>query len=68
VGCVRKDWLMSLCSTKPKTLAGIFAPGNAGVLDNERADQLVDVATVDESIYMDRSDILNAFLLLCSQH
>jgi hypothetical protein len=38
----------------------ILSPGHAGVIGNERADHLADVATVGDGISMYRSDILNA--------
>ena len=38
----------------------IFVPGHAGVMGNERADQLAGLAHVSAGQAMDRSDILNA--------
>jgi ribonuclease HI len=59
-GAIRRQWLESITKSKLSKVTFIFVPGHAGVLGNERADQLAADAVIAEGQPMDRGDILNA--------
>src|SRR5579871_592020 len=59
-GWVRGQWLESVRKSSVKAITFIFVPGHAGVVGNERADDLASVAAVGGGKAMDRAVILNA--------
>src|SRR5579871_565052 len=59
-GMVRGQWLESVRKSSVHVVTFIFVPGHAGVVGNERADNLASTAAVGGGRAMDRADILHA--------
>src|SRR5579871_1981165 len=59
-GMVRRLWLDSVRKSRVHGVTFICVPGHAGVVGNERADNLASTAVVGGDMAMDRADILNA--------
>jgi ribonuclease HI len=56
---LRSEWIDAIKGSDVRSIVWIFCPGHAGVKGNEAADKLAGAATANESIQMDRADIID---------